>query len=469
MFKKIMYLMSIFMISLTTASAEPPTTKVRNAMCIQPSGEFPFYWEYDGKLTVLLGGSVEDNLFQIQNLEDELDLLSASGGNYIRNTLSSRDEGNVWFFKQNTDGKYDLEQFNDVYYERLERMLELTYARGIIVQYEMWDRFDYARDVWERNPFRPVNNINYSVAESGLKNNYPDHPGTNANPFFRTIPKRDNNTLILKYQQKHMDRVLEISLKYPNVLYCMDNETRANPDWGSYWSEYIKSKAKEMGVIVQTTEMWDDWDLTASRHRQTFDHPETYSFIDTSQNNQKKGQVHWDNLQWVRQYLIKNDLARPINHVKDYGADGGHFGNDQDAVERFWRTLVGGGASIRFHRPTHGLGLNEKAQANIKSARMFVDAFELPRAQAGNEPSIISALESNEAFISRIPGKNIAVYFPRKGEVNLNLPEGEKIVSIQWLEIDKSTWGKKSKVKATSMVLSTPGDGQWLALVKLKK
>ena len=30
------------------------------------------------------------------------------------------------------------------------------------------------------------------------------------------------------------------------------------------------------------TEMWDDWDLKAARHRQTFDHPELYDFVDVS-------------------------------------------------------------------------------------------------------------------------------------------------------------------------------------------
>ena len=333
---------------VSLASAAPPDIPARNAMCIQPNPSNPFYWQYDGESVVLLGGTVEDNLFQIPNLEAELDLLAASGGNYIRNTLSSRDEGNIWFFAPRADGQYDMNQFNDEYYDRLERLLELTYARGIIVQYEMWDRFDYARDVWERNPFRPINNVNYSVVESGLKNHYPNHPGTNENPFFRSIPKRDNNELILKYQRKHVDRILALSLRYPNVLYCMDNETGANPDWGAYWSDYIKAKAKAMGVIVQTTEMWDDWNLRGDQHKNTLDHPEQYSFVDTSQNNQKKGQVHWDNLQWVRQYLIEKGFVRPINHVKAYGVDGGPFGNNQDAVERYWRTLVGGALRSGF-------------------------------------------------------------------------------------------------------------------------
>jgi len=62
---------------------------------IKPFSENPRYWEYKGQPVLLLGGSKNDNLFQIQNLEEHLDELHAVGGNYIRNTMSSRDSGDV--------------------------------------------------------------------------------------------------------------------------------------------------------------------------------------------------------------------------------------------------------------------------------------------------------------------------------------------------------------------------------------
>ncbi len=415
---------------------------------------------------VLLGGSVEDNLFQTSDLAAHLDLLKASGGNYIRNTLSSRDEGNVWMFQQRDDGKYDLEHYNEEYYARLRHLLDLCLERDIMVQFELWDRFDYARNEWHGNPFRPINNINYTVASSGLKNEYPRHPGSNDNPFFRSIPKRDNNMVVLKYQQKHMNRLLATSFPYPNVLYCMDNETGANPDWGAYWSQYVKDKAKFMGVIVQTTEMWDDWNLRGAQHRNTLDHPEIYSFVDTSQNNQKKGQVHWDNLQWVRDYLKKS--PRPINHVKCYGADTGRFGDARDGVERFWRSLVGGAASIRFHRPTSGQGLGERAQANIKSARMFSGAFDLTKGTPLQRNAVVDKLlrdvGENEAYVNSGP-KTHAIYMPRGGEVRLvSSYFGAKPV-VRWLDIEHSAWQESVVLKGADPTLKTPGEGAWLALV----
>jgi hypothetical protein len=59
---------------------------------IRPYEKNPFYWQYRGKPIMLLGGSDMDNLFQWtgSKLTDHLDLLVSSGGNYVRNTMSSR-------------------------------------------------------------------------------------------------------------------------------------------------------------------------------------------------------------------------------------------------------------------------------------------------------------------------------------------------------------------------------------------
>jgi hypothetical protein len=60
----------------------------------------PAYWQYDGKPVLLMGGSKDDNLFQIPDIKEHLDLLKSVGGNYVRNTMSSRDQGNVWPFRK---------------------------------------------------------------------------------------------------------------------------------------------------------------------------------------------------------------------------------------------------------------------------------------------------------------------------------------------------------------------------------
>src|SRR5690606_22182037 len=122
-------------------------------------------------------------------------------------------------------GKYDLEKWNKAYWNQFEKLLELAMEREIIVQIEIWDRFDHSREVWLTDPYNPKNNINYTYAEAGFDSLYPSHPGKNEQPFFSTIPTMDNNIVVLKYQQAFVDKLMEISLKFDNVLYCIDNET----------------------------------------------------------------------------------------------------------------------------------------------------------------------------------------------------------------------------------------------------
>jgi len=420
-------------------------------------GNNPAYWQYKGKPVLLLGGTKDDSLFQIPDLKAHLDLLKSVGGNYIRNTMSSRnDKGfEVKPFSKLANGKYDLEKWNDEYWNRFENMLKLTQERDIIVQIEVWATFDYYRDHWEVNPFNPKNNINYNAKQTQLPVQVNSHPVQCQNNFFWSVPAERNQKTVLKYQQRFVDKILSYSLKYGNVLYCMDNETSVTPQWGKYWSQYIKAKAKDAGVLVHTTEMWDK--------NATFDHPETYSFVDISQNNHQKGQQHWDNAQRQRARIANK--VRPLNNVKIYGADTGSFGNDRDGMERFWRNIFGGLASARFHRPTSGLGLGTKAQANIRSMRMITDKMDIFTCVPYND--LLSNRESNEAYCLANPGAEYALYFPDGGEVTLDISAMNTQLTVQWLDIMKSQWldAERQEVKG-KITLQCPSKGYWAVLLK---
>ena len=378
---------------------------------ILPYVENPGYWQYRGKPVLLLGGSVEDNLFQIPELIKQLDLLESVGGNYVRNTMSSRDEGNVWPFKM-VDGKYDLDQWNDQYWQRFDTFLKETQKRSIIVQIEVWATFDYYRDPCEKhNPFAPKNNRTYTTKSSGLPNRVDSHPLQLRNPFVRSIPSEENLPIVLKYQEKFVEKLLSYSLQYGNVLYCMDNETAASPAWSEHWAMFIRRHAEQAGKPVYLTEMRDPWDIMDRKHDGTFDHPQLYGFVDISQNNHNKGQKHYDLPQRRRQQIADN--PRPLNNVKVYGADTGRFGNSRDGIERFWRNIFGGLAATRFHRPDSGLGLSPQAQRNIHSAREVTDAFDIFSCEPHND--LLSERSENEAYCLANPAGQFAVYFPAGG------------------------------------------------------
>ncbi len=242
---------------------------------------------------------------------------------------------------------------------------------------------------------------------------------------------------------------MSYSLRYDHVLYCMDNETSGTEQWGAYWAEFIKDHARAAGKEVCVTEMWDDWDLTAERHRRTLDHPERYDFADVSQNNQKKGQVHWDNFQWVRQHIASS--PRPLNTVKTYGADGGRFGNNQDGLERWWRHVIGGAASARFHRPDSGLGLSPPAVASIQAARKLQSLVTPWEVEAANQ--LLGDREPNEAFLAAAPGKMYALYFPHGGRVTLNLQDQGGNYQLKWIRIATGQWDRETTIRGSAQVV----------------
>jgi len=446
-----------------TPAAPVPITAPARKIEIYPANRY--YWQYDGKPVLLLGGSVEDNLFQIPDVAKHLDLLQSVGGNYVRCTMSSRDEGNVWAFAREGD-KYDLNKFNDEYWDRFASFLKAANERNVIVQVEVWATFDFYREPWAANPFNPKNNVNYTAEQSGLPEEVTTHPTRTENNFFWSVPAENNQQTVLQYQRRFVDKLLSISLDYGNVLYCMDNETSVTPEWGKYWAEYIKGKAAEAGVTVQTTEMWDNWDIGHPQHSNTFDHPEVYSFVDISQNNHLSGQQHWDNAQKQRARIA--DAARPLNNVKIYGADTGKYGTDRDGIERFWRNIFGGLASARFHRPTSGLGLNEKAQANIKSLRMLTDRMDIFTCDPNN--NLLSQREENEAYCIAKPGAEYAVFFPDGGYVVLDTSALQKDAKVVWLQISSSEWKDKTaielKASEKQLILRCPKGDYWAVLVK---
>ena len=151
--------------------------------------------------------------------------------------------------------------------------------------------------------------------------------------------------------------------------------------------------------------------------------------------------------------------------MKIYGADTGRYGNDRDGMERFWRNIFGGLASARFHRPDSGLGLSEKAQANIRSICLITDKMNVFECAPHND--LLSDRESNEAYCLANPGNEYAVYFPDGGEVTLDIGALKKPATVQWLDIMKCEWSRPERIGGKSKLkLQCPSQGYWAVLVQ---
>jgi hypothetical protein len=450
---------------------------------IRPYETNPFFWQYLGQPVLLLGGSDDDNLFQWDEaaLRGQLDSLVAAGGNYVRNTMSARDAGNVQPFGLATGGGYDLETWNPGYWERFERFLRMTAERGIIVQIEIWDPWDAYGEQWQQSPWNPAHNINYPTGTTRLATAYepPQYrdglPHGKPHDFFLTPPDLGNDRIVLAYQQRFVEAILARTLPHPHVLYCITNEIHPHypPQWGWYWAGFIRERARAAELPVYITEMYWSPDFRHPQHRASLDRPDIYDFFEASQNSATAdAESHWRNQQHARQCLVAR--PRPINHTKTYGADGAEpwAGSSRHAHERFWRSLLGGAASVRFHRPPYGLGLGGTARSHLKSARMLEKEFDFFRAapDAGHRllgHGWFSKRSENEAYLSSVAGVRHAVYFPDGGKVGLDLREAAGPFTLQWLNIAECRWIRGGSVEGAGWItLKSPGKGPWVALLK---
>lgn len=479
---RILFLNFCMLVILCGCTSRPESRPADNELRIQPYKANPRYWQYKGEPVLLLGGSKDDSLFQIPDLETHLDLLASVGGNVIRNTMSDRkDHGfEVYPFKQLESGKYDLDQWNPEYWDRFETMLQLCKDRDIIVQIEVWDRFDYTDSKvpqnWIPSPWNPANNINYTSEETGLATRYPDHhPSRDKQPFFHTAPtmeKYDTRLDIVRFhQEKHVAKLLSISLDFPNVLYCINNETTTAAEWGKHWIDFIKKHAEEKGVNVYCTDMFDDFHRGPESTKLSLveSNPDTYDFIDVSQVNSRTfNEDHWNNVYWFTQRL--RHLNRPLNNTKIYsdGNTGFGSGTPVDGVERFWRNLIAGCASCRFHRPTSGIGLNPISQACIQAARKAESRIQFWDTRPHLEG--LRDREPDEAYLSANPGKAYLLYFTDGGQVALDLTHAVGVFSMRWIEIASGEWLSDSEQINGGQVIDieAPQKGGWVAIITLQ-
>jgi hypothetical protein len=441
---------------------------------IKPYAENPRYWQYKGRPVLLLGGSKTDHIFLLDDLEQHLDEIASVGANYVRNTMSQREGLELKPHKRLADGKFDLNQWNTDYWDRFSNCLEWCRNRDIIIQIEVWDRFDFSQEHWQNSPWRPYNNINYTSEQSGLANNYPAPAWRDRQPFFHTIPEMPlyakQHEIVRDFQEQFVAKMLSCSLRYGNVLYCMNNETSTPAEWGRYWMKFIKARAAAQGIEVYVTDMFDDaWKPKVSaKLKQAFDDQRAYRFIDVSQVNSRTfNEDHWDNMIWISQQAREH--PRPLNHTKIYSDGQTNFGSGTpiDGVERFWRNLIAGSASCRFHRPTSGIGLNETARACIKAGRKIESLIRFWDVEPHIE--LLSGRQDDEAYLAAKPGEQYVLFFTDGGSVGLDLKACPGTFALRWVNIRTGDWGPKTGVKGGKTVaIKAPGEGPWVAAITTK-
>jgi hypothetical protein len=470
------------------------------------------YWKYNNQRVLLLGGwnhghnpfidhDTENDMDNqgvstVDQIKEAMDELATAGGNYLRCVLDPGMAAGIqgFDFCARSKNQYDLNTMTGSFWERIEMFISEAKKRDIVVQIEVWDRFDLIDGSWGSwpvSPWNPKNNSNYSSKTSGLKNSYQSfqkHPFLQGVPGHPVYEKASNERKqqydrVRKYQEKFIDKLLSITLKYNNVLYCMNNETHEHAAWGQYWMNFIEKRAKEQEQHVETTDMFDDiFKAENSRGvKIVCEQRNQYDYIDISQaNSRHRDEEHWNAVLWLSHKLKNIDPPYLLHMTKIYGNDlalnnqpwsGFKPGDSDNAIEEWWRNLLVGVAGVRFHRPTAGIGLCDQSKNCISATRKVETKVKFwdvkPRLD------LLTDRESDEAYLGADPGTAYILYFTKSGQgsVRVKLENYPGITfEIAWINVDSGKWGTTKTITGGSIIpITRPNEkAHWVAVISKK-
>ncbi|MGH9666781.1 MAG: DUF6298 domain-containing protein [Bryobacteraceae bacterium] len=136
--------------------------------------------------------------------------------------------------------KYDLDQWNPEYFERLHRFLDLASEKGIVVELTVFSN-TYSDNVWALNPLRARNN------KQGVGNvDWPDY-----------ITLRDKD--LVRRQEAYARKIVQETGAYDNIYYEICNEPgggvagRASPadvdEWQRHMANAIRDEMRKQGRV----------------------------------------------------------------------------------------------------------------------------------------------------------------------------------------------------------------------------
>ena len=467
------------------------------------------YWKYDGRRVLLLGGwnhghnpfidhdtdNNKDNrgVSTPEQITQAMDALAAAGGNCLRCVLDpGMAAGTQGFgFCAKSDDKYDLNTMTGPFWGRIEMFIAEAQKHDIIVQIELWDRFDLIDGSWGSwpvSPWNPKNNVNYTPASSGLATSYRSF---SKHPFLQGVPghpeyenalksRKQKYDLVRGFQDKFVDKLLSVTLRRRNVLYCMNNETHADPAWGMYWMKFIERRANVQGKNVPTTDMFDDVYRAQDSRGLAYQlaNRKTYDYLDVSQANSRHAdEAHWNSVKWIADAAKKKKPSYLLHMTKIYGNDlaldgkpWSRFkpGDSDNGIEEWWRNLIAGMAGVRFHRPTSGIGLYAEAKNCIRATRKVETRVKFWDVEPRLD--LLTNRQSDEAYLAADPGKAYILYFTKNGGGSVGLKLGsfpDTKFELRWVNVGTGNWGATTTISGGSTVtIDRPnGSSHWVATI----
>ena len=400
------------------------------------------YFEYNGKPVFLVGlGSwtpINHNDFDYVAHNQ---WYQSYGINYNRITLTS-----TWYkdwtkqvFPWNrsttpgaNDGgsKFDLNDWDPVFWDRLNGYLQDCEDRGIIVCIQFFDECSVEKGSttrWRRYPFNPQNNIN----------NIPDLDTTDASYSSSTGWSKSfynvNNSVLMTHQDTYVQKLLDETSQYGNIIYEMANEYGGEGstqfpghfDWPQHWIDFFSAYETANGVQLLLTNM---------PFGKNYDQSEYFAASGIDCIDAYRQFPSYSDVQGVNDFLGAHyNKGKPIFSGKIGNDVGEERGNVNDNRKRLWTLLVSGGAGSGIKGSCWGVEdwtddtTMEEMVSNIHN---FIETG----VEFWNMTPSDNLVTSGTAYCLANVGQEYVVYLPNGGSVTVDLSDARGTLNAEWYD-----------------------------------
>lgn len=451
--------------------------------------ENPHYFEFQGEPTILitsaehygavLNGDFDYEVYLSALAEDGLNYTRIFAGTYFepqgafgisKNTLAPRPESVVtpWarLDEEGGDpGKFDLERWNEAYFQRLRAFVRAAADRGIVVEVTSFSSV-YGDAQWDIHPMNPNNNVNDTGAIDR-----------------RAVHTLDNGPL-LGHQKRVVRKIVRELNPFDNVFYEIQNEPWAD---NGYRAGRLSPGLPEQSSPWQG---WIDYPTEASLAWQA----EMVDVIRATEDDLPKRHLIAQNFVNFRYplYDVDPDLsilnfhyatpeAVELNYGWDrvLGLDETGFAGSADSTYRglAWRFIMAGGGlfnnldySFTVERPD-GTDVNEAPGGGSRALRhqlgvlkRFIEGFDFIRMLPDRDVVVLAPGALREVLAD--PGRAYAVYLDGRlrGELVLDVPAGT--YDATWIDVVDGSTLRSDRVMHSGghLALSAPDYGLDVAL-----
>ena len=325
--------------------------------------------------------------------------------------------------------KFDLNEWNPVYFERLKDFISLAGEYGIVVEVTFFCS-TYDDKIWERNPFNPGNNIN-------------NLPGN--------LDRKKSNTLangsLTVFQQRLVEKLVTELNSFDNIFYEIQNEPWADDgikvmrtlrtldpqpkegDWYK-WAEMASPASLEWQKLMAKTVVETEAQLP-KKHIIAQNYTNFMHSLDEVDPNISILNFHYV---WPEAVWFNYGWNRPVS----FDESGFAGASDSTYLRQAWQFMMAGGAVFNnldysfYVGKEDGTGTNKApggGSANLRKQltylRSFIESFDFVQMQ----PDFNVVAHSPGVQVQSIsqPGVQYAMVFTgiSSNSVKLNLPKGK--------------------------------------------